>query len=143
MKIPVFTGANVAIVTPLTEKGVDFEKFGELIEFQIANGINAITVCGTTGESATLSHEEHCEVIEYSVKKVAGRACRPIVLVMTTSRVIISQRSILPFVRLFLPFTRQTERDSNLLYSISKAASKINGQILGILPTTINKLCEI
>ncbi len=73
MKTPVFTGANVAIVTPLNENGVDFEKFGELIDFQINNGINAITVCGTTGESATLSHEEHCEVIEYSVKKVAGR----------------------------------------------------------------------
>jgi len=73
MKTPVFTGANVAIVTPLTENGVNLEKFGELIEFQIANGIDAITVCGTTGESATLSHEEHCQVIEYSVKKVAGR----------------------------------------------------------------------
>ncbi len=73
MKTPVFTGANVAIVTPLTENGVNLEKFGELIEFQIENGIDAITVCGTTGESATLSHEEHCQVIEYSVKKVAGR----------------------------------------------------------------------
>lgn len=73
MKTPVFTGANVAIVTPLTENGVNYEKFGELIEFQIAKGIDAITVCGTTGESATLSHKEHCEVIEYSVKKVAGR----------------------------------------------------------------------
>ncbi len=73
MKTPIFTGANVAIVTPLTEDGVNFSKLGELIEFQISKGINAITVCGTTGESATLSHEEHCRVIEYSVKKVAGR----------------------------------------------------------------------
>lgn len=73
MKTPVFTGANVAIVTPLTENGVDLSKLGDLIEFQISKGIDAITVCGTTGESATLSHEEHCEVIEYSVKKVAGR----------------------------------------------------------------------
>lgn len=73
MKTPIFTGANVAIVTPLTENGVNLEKLGELIEFQISKGINAITVCGTTGESATLSHEEHCQVIEYSVKKVAGR----------------------------------------------------------------------
>ena len=73
MKTPVFTGANVAIVTPLTENGVDLERFGKLIDFQIENGIDAITVCGTTGESATLSHEEHCQVIEYSVKKVAGR----------------------------------------------------------------------
>lgn len=73
MKTPVFTGSNVAIVTPLTEAGVNFEKLGELIDFQIENGTNAITVCGTTGESATLSHDEHCKVIEYSVKKVAGR----------------------------------------------------------------------
>ncbi len=73
MKTPIFTGSNVAIVTPLTEAGVNFEKLGELIDFQIENGTNAITVCGTTGESATLSHEEHCKVIEYSVKKVAGR----------------------------------------------------------------------
>lgn len=73
MKTPIFTGANVAIVTPLTDDGVNLSKLGELIEFQISNGINAITVCGTTGESAALSHEEHCQVIEYSVKKVAGR----------------------------------------------------------------------
>ena len=73
MKTPIFTGANVAIVTPLTENGVNLSKLGDLIEFQIEKGIDAITVCGTTGESATLSHEEHCEVIEYSVKKVAGR----------------------------------------------------------------------
>lgn len=73
MKTPLFKGANVAIVTPLTEEGVNFQKLGELIDFQIENGTNAITVCGTTGESATLSHEEHCKVIEYSVKKVDGR----------------------------------------------------------------------
>lgn len=73
MKKPIFTGANVAIVTPLNENGVDLAKLGELIDFQIENGISSITVCGTTGESATLSHEEHCQVIEYSVKKVAGR----------------------------------------------------------------------
>ncbi len=73
MKTPVFTGANVAIVTPLNEDGVNFQKLGELIDFQIDNGIDSITVCGTTGESATLSHEEHCKVIEYSVKRVAGR----------------------------------------------------------------------
>ncbi len=73
MKTPVFKGANVAIVTPFNENGVNYEKFGEMIDFQIANGIDAITVCGTTGESATLSHKEHCEVIEYSIKKVAGR----------------------------------------------------------------------
>jgi dihydrodipicolinate synthase len=52
---------------------VNFEKFKELIEFQIANGTDAIIVCGTTGESSTLSHEEHLEVIKYCVDTVAGR----------------------------------------------------------------------
>lgn len=73
MKTPVFTGANVAIVTPFTDNKIDFERFGKLIDFQIEGGIDAITVCGTTGESATLNHEEHCAAIEYCVKKVAGR----------------------------------------------------------------------
>ena len=74
MKSPVFTGANVAIVTPFDENGnIDFDRFGKLVDFQIDGGINAITVCGTTGESATLSHEEHCALIEYCVKRVAGR----------------------------------------------------------------------
>lgn len=55
----IFKGAGVAIVTPMKANGeVNFEKFKELIEFQIANGTDAIIVCGTTGESSTLSHEE-------------------------------------------------------------------------------------
>lgn len=70
----VFTGAGVAIVTPFKSNGeVNYEKFAELIEFQIANGTDAIIVCGTTGESSTLSHEEHLDVIKYCVEKVAGR----------------------------------------------------------------------
>ena len=70
----VFTGAGVAIVTPFKEnKEVNYEKFAELIEFQIAGGSDAIIVCGTTGESSTLTHEEHLDVIKYCVEKVAGR----------------------------------------------------------------------
>ena len=70
----VFTGAGVAIVTPFKANGeVDYEKFAELIEFQIAEGTDAIIVCGTTGESSTLTHEEHLDVIRYCVKQVAGR----------------------------------------------------------------------
>ena len=70
----VFTGAGVAIVTPFKENGeVNYEKFAELIEFQIANGTDAIIVCGTTGESSTLTHEEHLDVIRYCAEKVAGR----------------------------------------------------------------------
>ena len=70
----VFKGAGVAIVTPMTANGeVNYERFADLIEFQIANGTDAIIVCGTTGEASTLSHEEHLEVIRYCAKKVAGR----------------------------------------------------------------------
>lgn len=70
----VFTGAGVAIVTPFKADGeVNYEKFAELIEDQIAGGTDAIIVCGTTGESSTLTHEEHLDVIKYCVEKVAGR----------------------------------------------------------------------
>ncbi len=70
----IFTGAGVAIVTPFKDNGeVNYEKFGELIEFQIENSTDAIIVCGTTGEASTLTHEEHLELIEHCVKKVAGR----------------------------------------------------------------------
>lgn len=70
----IFKGAGVAIVTPFKANGeVNYEKFAELIEFQIANGTDAIIVCGTTGESSTLTHEEHLDVIKYCTEKVAGR----------------------------------------------------------------------
>ena len=70
----IFKGAAVAIVTPMTETGeVNYPKLGEIIEFQIANKTDAIVICGTTGEASTLSHEEHIEVIDYCVKKVAKR----------------------------------------------------------------------
>lgn len=70
----IFKGAGVAIVTPMKENGaVDYEKFGELIEFQIENSTDAIIVCGTTGEASTLTHEEHLETIKYCVEAVNGR----------------------------------------------------------------------
>ena len=69
-----FKGAGVAIVTPFHRDGsVNYERFAELLEYQIANGTDAIIVCGTTGESSTLSHEEHLDVIRFGVKQVAGR----------------------------------------------------------------------
>lgn len=70
----VFKGAGVAIVTPMKANGeVNYERFADLIEFQIKNGTDAIIVCGTTGEASTLSHEEHLDVIKYCTEKVAGR----------------------------------------------------------------------
>ena len=64
-----FQGAGVAICTPFDQNGaVNYEKLGELIEFQIANKTDAIIICGTTGEASTLTHEEHLEVIRYCVE---------------------------------------------------------------------------
>ena len=73
MKKTIFTGVATAIVTPLTPSGVDYEAYERLIEMQIANGINAIVAAGTTGESSTLTDEEHKKVIDFTVKKVNGR----------------------------------------------------------------------
>jgi len=67
-----FTGAMVAIVTPFHDGKVDFETLDELVDFQLENGIDAIVPVGTTGESPTLTHEEHKQVIERVVKRVAG-----------------------------------------------------------------------
>ena len=70
----IFKGTGVAIVTPFTEDNmVNYEKLGELIDYQIENGTDSIIICGTTGEASTLSHEEHIDCIRYAVKKVAKR----------------------------------------------------------------------
>ncbi len=73
MKKTVFQGVATALITPIDENGVNYEKLGELIEWQIKEGVDAIVACGTTGESSTLTDEEHKAVIKYSVQKVAGR----------------------------------------------------------------------
>ena len=70
----IFTGAGVAIITPMKENGdVNFEKFGEIVEEQIAGNTDAIIVCGTTGEASTLTHEEHLACIKFVVEKVNKR----------------------------------------------------------------------
>lgn len=70
----VFKGAGVAIVTPFTKTNkVNFDKLGELIEFQIENKTDAIIICGTTGEASTLTHDEHLACIKYTVEKVNKR----------------------------------------------------------------------
>lgn len=69
----IFKGSAVALVTPFNEKGIDFEKLGKLIEYHIENNTDAILVCGTTGESTTMSDEEQFSVIKYTVDKVNKR----------------------------------------------------------------------
>ena len=74
MKRPVFTGAAVAIITPMnTDGSVNYDELGRIIDDQIAHSTDAIVICGTTGESPTLTDEEHTECIRYTVKKAAGR----------------------------------------------------------------------
>ena len=73
LKPSIFTGAATAIITPFKNGAIDYESFGKIIEDQIANKIDAIVVAGTTGEAATLTHEEHCDCIRYVVEKVEGR----------------------------------------------------------------------
>ena len=72
-KTTIFTGAAVAIVTPFKNNQVDYESLAALIERQIENSTDAIVICGTTGESSTLTDEEHKECIRFCVEKTAGR----------------------------------------------------------------------
>ena len=70
----IFKGAGVAIVTPFTQDDkVNFEELGKMIDFQIAGGTDAIIICGTTGESSTLTHDEHDACIKFAVEHTAGR----------------------------------------------------------------------
>ena len=74
MKKTIFTGAAVAIITPMNADGsVNYGEFGRLVDYQIENGTDAIVVCGTTGEASTLSHEEHVDCIKYVVQRVNKR----------------------------------------------------------------------
>ena len=70
---PIFRGAATALVTPLTEKGVDYAQLERLINWQIDEGIDALVIAGTTGESSTLTDEEHRELFEKAIKMIDGR----------------------------------------------------------------------
>lgn len=72
-KNTIFTGAATALVTPITENGIDYEAFGRLIDWQIDSGIDALVICGTTGEGSTLTDEEHREAIRFSVERANKR----------------------------------------------------------------------
>lgn len=74
MKKLIFKGSGVALVTPMKNDGsVDYDVLGELIDFHIANGTDAIIACGTTGECAVLSHDEHCEAVKFMIDRVNKR----------------------------------------------------------------------
>lgn len=69
----VFKGIATALITPMDEQGVNYEQFGKIIDWQIAEGIDALVICGTTGESSTLSDDEHRKVIEFAIQQAAGK----------------------------------------------------------------------
>ena len=73
LKKSIFEGAATALITPFKDGKIDYASLDTLIDAQIAGGIDALVIAGTTGEAATLSHEEHCDLLRYSVEKVAGR----------------------------------------------------------------------
>jgi len=73
VKVPIFKGSCTALITPFNEHGVDYERLKRNIEFQYENGSSAILVCGTTGENATLSTEEHDELVRVTVREAKGR----------------------------------------------------------------------
>ena len=73
MKKLLFKGCATAIATPFSKTGVNFDEFGKLIDFQIQEGIDALVVCGTTGESATMTDSERKETFKFAIERVAKR----------------------------------------------------------------------
>ena len=74
MKEPIFTGAGVALITPMTAEGtIDYDELGRLLDYQVEHGTDALIICGTTGEASTLEDDEHLDCIEFAVKRIAGR----------------------------------------------------------------------
>ena len=73
MSREIFKGVATALVTPMTEAGVDYERFGKLIDWQIEQGINALVIAGTSGEGSTLDDAEHRQVLKFAYERIAGR----------------------------------------------------------------------
>ncbi len=73
MKKTIFSGIATALITPFNEEGIDYEQFGNIIDWQIDSGIDALVICGTTGEASTLTDDEHRDAIAYAAKRAAGR----------------------------------------------------------------------
>jgi len=69
----IFDGIATALITPIDENGVNYDALGKLIDWQIESGIDALVICGTTGEGSTLTDEEHRAVLDYAVRRTAGR----------------------------------------------------------------------
>ena len=73
MKQTIFQGVGTALITPFTERGIDFDAYGRLLDYQMDNGVSALIVAGTTGEGSVLSPEEHRDLIVFTAERVQGR----------------------------------------------------------------------
>jgi len=157
MKNTIFTGAGVAIVTPMNnDLSINYEKYAELIEWQIANGTDAIIACGTTGESATMSDAEHVEVIDFTVKTVNGRV--PVIAGTGSNETSYAlelskeaEKSGADALLIVTPYYNKTSQ-SGLIKHYTYLADNVNTPIilynvpsrtgLNILPSTYSALCK-
>lgn len=157
MKHTIFEGAGVALVTPLTKDGVDFESLGKLVEYQIENKTDAIIVCGTTGEAPTLEDGEHLDAIEFAVKAARGRV--PVIAgtgsnntahaVMMTKEA--EKRGADGFLWVTPYYNKATQRGLYEHYKTLAAASDLPAILynvpsrtgVNLLPETVAKLAEI
>lgn len=157
MKRIIFKGCGTAIVTPFNKDGVNFEEFGRLIEDQIQNKVDALIVCGTTGEASTMSKEEKEETIKYAIQKVNKRVP---VIVGTGSNCTSSAIEMTKFAEkaqadaalIVTPYYNKTTQDGLVAHytAIAKETSlpiilySVPGRTgVNILPETCKKLAEI
>jgi 4-hydroxy-tetrahydrodipicolinate synthase len=152
----IFTGSGVAIVTPFTEDGIDFEKLGELIEMHIEQYTDAIVICGTTGEASTMTEDELKAAINYTVDKVAGRI--PVIAgtgtndtAKTIKRSKYAEEAGADALLVITPYYNKTTQ-KGLIEHFTAVADSVNIPIiiynvpsrtgLNILPETLKALCE-
>ena len=157
MKKIIFKGCGTAIVTPFNENGVNFDEFGKLIEDQIQNKVDALIVCGTTGEASTMTKEEKEETIKFAIQKVnkrvpviagTGGNCTANVIEMTK----FAEKIGVDAVLIVTPYYNKTTQDGLVAHykAIAKETSlpiilySVPGRTgVNILPETCKKLAEI
>ena len=156
MKKTIFKGMATAMVTPMTQEGVDYEALGRFIDFQLASGINALVAVGTTGESATLTPEERKEVISFTIDRVAGRV--PVIAGTGTNNTlhaidysVSAAQAGADALLVVTPYYNKTTQNG-LIAHFTAIADKVDKPIIlynvpsrtgcNLLPATVEKLAE-
>lgn len=152
----IFKGSGVAIVTPFNERGVDFEKLGELIEWHVSNNTDAIIVCGTTGEASTMTEEEKKETIKFAVNRVNKRI--PVIAGTGTNNTAASIKMSqwaegigVDALLVITPYYNKTTQ-KGLIEHFKAIATSVSSPIiaynvpsrtgLNLLPKTLKELCQ-